>query len=95
MKRKLPAILFFVSTFLALFVYLKVTELSGHELLGVAAAMGFYLAVFAVLCVVFNEKEKSGEAKSSWQELKELQEKTRKESEEEFRNRSKDGEKHV
>lgn len=84
MKQKLPAILFLISTGFSVVVYLKVAELSGHELLGVVAAMGFYMAVFAVLCVLFNTKEKSGEEKSTWQELKELQEATRKASEEEF-----------
>jgi|GEM_PF-6004588 len=84
MKKKLPAILFLVSTGFSLVVYLKVAEISGHELLGVLAAMGFYMAVFAVLCVVFNDKEKGGDTKSTWQELKELQDATRKASEEEF-----------
>jgi len=88
MKKKLPAILFLVSTGFSLVVYLKVAEISGHEFLGVLAAMGFYMAVFAVLCVVFNDKEKSGDTKSTWQELKELQEKTRRASEEEFSKRS-------
>lgn len=60
MKQKLPAILFLISTGFSVVVYLKVAELSGHELLGVVAAMGFYMAVFAVLCVLFNTKEESG-----------------------------------
>lgn len=88
MKQKLPAILFLISTGFSVVVYLKVAELSGHELLGVVAAMGFYMAVFAVLCVLFNTKEKSGEEKSTWQELKELQEATRKASEEGFSRKS-------
>lgn len=89
MKKKLPAILFLVSTGFSVVVYLKVAELSGHELLGAAAAIGFYMAVFALLCVLFNDKEKEGETKSTWQELKELQEATRKASEEEFAKKNK------
>lgn len=88
MKQKLPAILFLISTGFSVVVYLKVVELSGHELLGALAAVGFYMAVFALLCVLFNTKEKDGEAKSTWQELKELQEATRKASEEKFAQRS-------
>lgn len=88
MKQKLPAILFLISTGFSVVVYLKVAELSGHELLGVLAAIGFYMAVFAVLCLLFNSKEKEGETKSTWQELKELQEATRKASEEEFSRKS-------
>lgn len=89
MKQKLPAILFLISTGFSVVVYLKVAELSGHELLGVLAAMGFYMAVFAILCLLFNNKEKTGEEKSTWQELKELQEATRKASEKEFAEKSK------
>lgn len=68
----------------SLIVYIKVAAFSGSELLGVVATMGFFMAAFAVLSLVFNSKEKAGEEKSTWQELKELQEKTRKASEEEF-----------
>lgn len=81
MKTKLPAILFLISTGFSVVVYLKVVEYSGIELLGAAAAIGFYMAVFALLCVLFNNKEKAGEAKSTWQELKELQEAAKKASE--------------
>lgn len=85
MKTKLPAILFLLSTAFSVVVYLKVAEISGHELLGVLAAIGFYMAVFALLCILFNNREKEGTTKSTWQELKELQEeanKARDESEE-------------
>lgn len=81
MKTKLPAILFLISTGFSVVVYLKVVEYSGYELLGAFAAIGFYMAVFAVLCVLFNNKEKKGEAKSTWQELKELQEAAKKAAE--------------
>lgn len=81
MKTKLPAILFLISTGFSVVVYLKVVEYSGIELLGAAAAIGFYMAVFALLCVLFNNKEKAGEAKSTWQELKELQDAAKKAAE--------------
>lgn len=88
MKKKLPAILFLISTGFSVVIYLKVVEFSGYELLGAFAAIGFYMAVFAVLCILFNDKEKAGETKSTWQELKELQEATRKASEEEFKKKN-------
>ncbi|PWJ60692.1 MULTISPECIES: hypothetical protein [unclassified Fibrobacter] len=81
MKKKLPAILFLISTGFSVVVYLKVAEFSGYELLGAFAAIGFYMAVFALLCVLFNTKENEGETKSTWQELKELQEAAKKAAE--------------
>ncbi|SHK49064.1 hypothetical protein [Fibrobacter sp. UWEL] len=81
MKKKLPAILFLISTGFSVVVYQKVAAYSGHDLLGALAAIGFYMAVFALLCVLFNTKETEGETKSTWQELKELQEQAKKAAE--------------
>lgn len=83
MKTKLAAILLMAATVCSIFAFVFVQRQTGSELWASIAAVGFYVGAFLMIAAIFNAKAKKGEEKSSWQELKELQELAKKAAEEE------------
>lgn len=56
MEKKLPAILFLLSTPISIGIFIWLSGLTGSEVLGIAGAIGFFMASVSAISIVFNKK---------------------------------------
>lgn len=56
MEKKLPAILFLLSTPISIGIFIWLSGLTGSEVIGIAGAIGFFMASVSAISVIFNKK---------------------------------------